>query len=166
MRPSLCKTGSGLHPLSHTGTSLSERSSTSQCHTSHCYLTPATVLVLNHDLSKINLLSTMSREDILNHMHHPDTILPEVHTKDTPTPLDKKTCYLAEELHCVIGYQKVKNYKQLIRATHEGHYVDVGKSPSSLGSYSTLRKSPCRKSNNHTKYCYLNKVHGNIGRFW
>ena len=76
----------------------------------------------------------MSREDILKHMHHPDTTLPEVRTCDTPTALDKKTCYSAEEIHCVTGCQKFKNYKQLIKATHEGHYVDVGKFPLSLGS--------------------------------
>ena len=76
----------------------------------------------------------MSREDILKHMHHPDITLPEVRTCDTPTALDKNTRYSAEVLHCVTGRQKIKIYKQLIRATHEGHYVDVGEFPSSLGS--------------------------------
>ena len=41
---------------------------------------PVAVPVLNPDLSKIKLLSTMSHEDILKYMHHPDTILSEVRT--------------------------------------------------------------------------------------
>ena len=105
----------------------------------------------------------MSREDIFKHMHHPGATLTEVHTCDTPTTSDKKTHYSAEEIRRVMGCQKTKNYEQLIRATHEGHYVDVGKFPLSLGSYSTLRKSPHRKSIDQTKYRYLNKVHVHIG---
>ena len=44
---------------------------------------PAPGPILKPDLSKIKLLSTMSREDILKHMHHPNTTLPEIRPCDT-----------------------------------------------------------------------------------
>ena len=105
----------------------------------------------------------MSQGDILKHMYHPNTTPPEIRLGDTPAGSDKKTRYSAEEIHRATDCQKFKNYEQLIRATHEGHYIDVGEFPLSLGSYSTIRKSPHGKSINRTKYRYLDKVHVDIG---
>ena len=102
---------------------------------------PAVVQVSDPGLSKIKLISTMSRDDILKHIHHPDATLPEVRPCNTPTGLDKKTHYSAEELHRMTGFRKFKNYKHLVAATQDDHYVDIGEFPLSLGSYSTLRKS-------------------------
>ena len=93
----------------------------------------------------------MSHEDILKHMHHPNTTLPEVRTCDTPTASDKKTHYSAEELHRVTGFRKFKNYKQVVKATQEGHYVDRGEFPLSLGNYSTLRNSNRGKAIHRTQ---------------
>ena len=80
----------------------------------------------------------MSHDDILKHMHHPDTTLPEIRTCNTPTGPDQKTRYSGEKIHRATGCQKFKNYEQLIRATHEGHYVNVSEFPLSLGEYSTV----------------------------
>ena len=83
----------------------------------------------------------MSREDVLKHMHHPNTILPAIRTCDTPTGSNKQKRYSAEEIHRATGCRKFKNYEQLIRATQEGHYVDVSEYPASLGSYTTIQKN-------------------------
>ena len=101
----------------------------------------------------------MSCDDILKHMYHPNTTLHEVRTCDPPTASDKMTHYSAEaeELHCVTSCQKIKNYKQLVKATQEIHYVDQEESPLSLDNYSTLRKSNCGKAIDRTQYRYLGK---------
>ena len=52
---------------------------------------PAVVQVSNPDISKTKLISTMSHEDILQHMHHPSTTLPKVRLCDTRKASDKKT---------------------------------------------------------------------------
>ena len=94
------------------------------------------VPVLGTDLSEIKLLSTISRKDTLKHMHHHDTTFPEVQPCDTPTGLDKKTYYSAEEPHCATGCQKFKKYDHLVAGTQDSHYVDRDEFLLSLGSYS------------------------------
>ena len=67
--------------------------------------------VITPNLSKVQLLSTMSHEDIIKHMHHPDISLPEIRTCNTPTGSDKNKHCSAQEIHHATGYCKFKNHE-------------------------------------------------------
>jgi hypothetical protein len=61
-----------------------------------------------------NLLTCMDEKDIVDLLNHPTSSLPLVHPCDTPNPLDKKSHWTAEELHCITGCRRFCNYKHLI----------------------------------------------------
>jgi hypothetical protein len=56
------------------------------------------------------LLSTMSRDNVLWLIHHKGAVLPLVHPWDTANSSNKKTCWSAKELHHVMGCRKFKKY--------------------------------------------------------
>ena len=62
-------------------------------------LPPAVVPVPTPSASKIKLLSTMSHEEVIKHMHHPNITLPAIRTCSTCTGSDKQKRYSAEEIH-------------------------------------------------------------------
>ena len=92
-------------------------------------------------LPPVKMLSTMSREEVLQHMHHPDTSPPEVRPCDTPNGSDLQTQWSAKQLHCITGCRTFKNYQHLLQCTRDGKWVATGEYPMSLGTYSTIRKA-------------------------
>ncbi len=86
----------------------------------------------------VTLLSTLSRDEILQHIHHPGSTLPLV-----PLPSvfvlgsDTKTHWTAEGLHRAHGCRRFKNYKHLLQTSRDGQWVEVeaGEFPIALGSY-------------------------------
>ena len=114
------------------------------------------------DLPSPRLLSTMSLEDILRLIHHPDTPLPSVRPCDTSNASDKKTHWTSEELHRTMGCRKFRNYKHLLQVSRDGAWVDGGEFPASLGSYATIPKSHRGKPLDRRRYKYLDAVHMDI----
>ena len=56
-------------------------------------------------------LMCMERDDIIAQLHHPDKTPPSVRPCDTPNPLDTKSTWTAEELHCITGCRQFRNYR-------------------------------------------------------
>ena len=56
-------------------------------------------------------LMCMEHDDIITQLHHPDKTPPPVHPCDTPNPLDTKSTWTAEELHCITGCRQFRNYR-------------------------------------------------------
>jgi hypothetical protein len=108
------------------------------------------------------LLPTMSSEDIARLVHHPGTSFPSVWPCDTASASNTKTHCTVEELHCIMVCQKFRNYKHLLQVSRDGEWVDGGKIPSSLGSYTTIPKAKRGGALNHTKYFYLDAIHMDI----
>jgi hypothetical protein len=75
----------------------------------------------------VKLLSTMSREEVLHHLHHPNSQPPPVRPCDTSNPSDTKTSYSAEEAYRVF-YRKLRNWRHLIQTSKDGTYVEGGES--------------------------------------
>jgi hypothetical protein len=61
-----------------------------------------------------------------------------------------------------MGCRKFRNYKHLLQVSRDGKWVDGGKFPSSLGSYTTIPKAKQGSLLNCTKYRYLDAVHIDI----
>ena len=78
-------------------------------------------------------MSVMTKDEILEHLHHDATSLPPVRPCDTPNGADKKTHWSAEELHRVTGCRKFKDYRKLLSITRNGTFSDVGEFPVALG---------------------------------
>ena len=97
-------------------------------------------------------MSAMTEAEVRDHLHHPDSTPPPVRPCDTPSGSDKKTNWSAEELHRIMGCRKFKDYKQLLRTTRDGRWVDAGEFPLSLGAYATIPKN-CRGSAIDRRQC-------------
>ncbi len=108
--------------------------------------------VLLADSPPIWLLSTMSREDVLQLVHHEGTVMPSVQPCDTANSCDKKTHWTAEELHCTMGCRKFHNYKHLLQVSRDGTWVDGRKFPPALGSFATVPKSNKGRPLDQTRY--------------
>jgi hypothetical protein len=108
------------------------------------------------------LLSTMSRDDVLWLIHHEGAVLPLVCPCDTTNSSKKKTHWSAEELHRAMGCRKFKNYKHLLLVSRDGQWVDSSKCPPSLGSFATVPKGNKGKPIGRTLYLYLEVVHVDI----
>jgi hypothetical protein len=65
--------------------------------------------VLPGDSPSIQLLSTISQDDVVCLVHYEGTVLPLVHPCDTAKSCNKKTHWTANELHCVMGCWKFCN---------------------------------------------------------
>merc|ERR1712194_616455 len=114
-------------------------------------------------LKDIKFMSAMTGDEVKEHLHHPGSPPPAVRPCDTPNGSDKKTNWTAEDLHRVTGCRKFKDYRHLLRTTCDGHWVDTGEFPLSLGSYATIPKSRRGKSIDRRACKYLDKVHVDIG---
>ncbi len=108
------------------------------------------------------LLSTMSRHEVLCLIHHDSTSLPAVCPCDTANNSDTKTHWSAEELHCIMGCQKFRNYKQILQVSRDGEWVDGGEFPPSFGSFATIPKAKWGLPLDCTHYWYLDTVHMDI----
>ena len=82
---------------------------------------------------------------------------------DTPNGSDKKTNWSAEELHRIMGCRKFTEHKQLLRTTRNGHWVDTGEFPLSLGAYATIPKNCRGNAIDRRQYKFCDKVHVDIG---
>jgi hypothetical protein len=61
-----------------------------------------------------------------------------------------------------MGCCKFRNYKHLLQVSRSGKWVNGGKFPASLGSYTTIPKSKQGGPLDPTVYRYLDAVHMNI----
>ena len=73
----------------------------------------------------VTFLSTLSPEEVKQHLHRPGAELPPVRPCDTPCPSDKKVRWSAEEIHLATGARKFKNYRHLLQCTKAGEWVDA-----------------------------------------
>jgi hypothetical protein len=105
----------------------------------------------------------MTQSEIIQHVHHPDSVLPPVWPCDTPNASDRQTCWSAEQLHRVTGCRTFKSYQNLLQDTCDGKFVGTDKFPKSLGTYTTVNKAPRGGPIARTQYRYLDKVHVDIG---
>ncbi len=67
-----------------------------------------------------------------------------------------------EELHRALGCQRFRNYKHIIQASLDGHWVDGGEFPLALGAYTTIPKAPRGSPIDRENSCFLDVVHINI----
>ena len=108
------------------------------------------------------LFSTMTTEEIQEHLHRPGDEFPKVRPCDTPLPCDTKKRWTAEEIHKYTGCRKFKNYLHIIQTTSDGEFVQSGEFPPSIGSYTSIPKTKRGKLLDRTKYKYLDAVHVDI----
>ncbi len=107
-------------------------------------------------------LECMSTDNIVAHLHHPESCLPPIQPCDTPNLSDTKTTYTPEELHPLTGCHRFCNYQHIILTTKDGILINTGKFPLSLGTYATIPKAPCGKAIDRLPAKYLDIVHVNI----
>jgi hypothetical protein len=109
------------------------------------------------------ILSTMTSDKIACLVHYPGTFVPSIHPSNLmANASDTKTHWSAEELHCVMGCCKFRNYKHLILVSQDGEWVDGSENFLSLGLHATIPKAKQGGTLDRTKYCYLNAVHMDI----
>ncbi len=108
------------------------------------------------------LLSTMSRDKGIKHLHHKGMVLPSICPCNTANTSDTKTHWTAEELHRFMGCRKFRNYKHLLQVSRVGEWVGSGVFPPSLGFFTTFPKGNRGKPLDRTRYCYLDAVHVDI----
>jgi len=107
-------------------------------------------------------LECMEHEDIIVHLHHHDTTPPPICPCDTPNPSDTKSTWTAEELHCITGCRRFRNYRHLTQSSKDGSFVDNGEFPTSIGAYATIPKAARGKPIDQTPSKYLDIVHVDI----
>jgi hypothetical protein len=95
-------------------------------------------------------------------LHHPGTSLPPIRPSDPPNGSDTKSTWTPEELYCITGCCRFCNYRHIIDATKDGHLLDTGEFPISLGSYMTIPKAPRGKPIDRMPSFYLNIVHVDV----
>ena len=105
------------------------------------------------------LLSTISKDEIAEHLHHPDSSMPPIRPCDTPNGSDTKTHYSGEGY---TGCRRFRNYKHLMLTSKDGQFIEGGEFPTSIGGYTTIPKVPRGSAVDRTKYKYLDIVHMDI----
>jgi len=104
----------------------------------------------------------MSSDEVARLLHHPYTSLLDIHPYDTANASDTKTHWLSEEIHCIMGCRKFRNYKHNLTVSRDGEWVNGGEFPMSLGSYATILKAQWGTSLDCTSYRFLDAVHMDI----
>ncbi len=104
----------------------------------------------------------MTSDKIAALLHHEGSSFPSVRPCDTANGSDTKTHWSSEELHCIMGCRKFRNYKHLLQVSRDGQWVDGGEFPLSFGSYATIPKSNWSGAIDKTQYRYLDAVHMDI----
>ena len=107
-------------------------------------------------------LECMSSEDIVSSLHHSDKPPPAICPCDTPNTSDTKYHFTAEELHRLMGCRRFRKYRHLVYTTKDGHFLDNGEFPVSIGAYATIPKAPRGKPIDRAFSKYLNIVHVDI----
>ncbi len=108
------------------------------------------------------LLSTMSSDEVTRLLNHPNTSLPDIRLCDTAYASDTKTHWSSEEIYCIMGCRKFRNYKHILDVSWDGAWVNGGEFPMSLGSYATVPKAKRGTSLDRTSYKFLDAVHMDI----
>ena len=112
--------------------------------------------------SQAKLLSTMSREEILQHVHHAGSSPPPVRPCDTANGSDTQTAFTGQDLSLRFGSRHFKNVKHLIQTSRDGRFIDNGEYPMSLGGYASQRKPNRGGAIDRTHYKYLDVVHVDV----
>ena len=73
-----------------------------------------------------------------------------------------KTHWTSEELYCVLGCRRFRNYKHILQTSLDGQWIDGGEFPLALGSYATIPKAQCGGAIDRTHSCFLDIVHLDI----
>jgi hypothetical protein len=104
----------------------------------------------------------MKQDNIIQHLHHSGTTLPQVCPCDTPNELDNKLHWMAEELHHVTGCRRFRIYKHIVVVTKNGRFLDTRKFLAFVGAYTTVPKAPHSKPIDRTPSKYIDVVHLDI----
>ena len=104
----------------------------------------------------------MTQEEVTWFLHHPNKSLPDIRPCDTANASDTKVHWTSEEIHCIMGCRKFRNYKHILAVSKDGEWMDGGEFPMSLGSYATIPKAKCGLPLDRTVYRYLDAVHMDI----
>ncbi len=70
--------------------------------------------------------------------------------------------WTAEELNCIMGCQKICNYKHILQVSRDGEWVDGEEFARSLGSFARIPKTNRGGPSDCTKYKFLDAVHMDI----
>jgi hypothetical protein len=105
------------------------------------------------------LLSTMSSDKIIMHVHHKGTVFPLVCPCDTTNTPNPKTHWSAKGIQRAMGCRKFCNYKHLLQVSRDVDWVNGGEFPPLLGSYATTPKEHWGKALDQICYQYLDVVH-------
>ncbi|KAL7525339.1 hypothetical protein ACHAWF_001311, partial [Thalassiosira exigua] len=108
----------------------------------------------------VRFLSTMSAEEIRQHLHHEGTTPPD--PCDTSNGSDTKSHWTSEELHPALGCRRLRNFKHVMQTSRDEVWVDNGEFPLALGSYATIPKAPRGKGLPRIRDKYLDVVHMDI----
>ncbi len=87
-------------------------------------------------------LLSMNETNIRELLHYPGLAPPPIQPCNTPNPLDTKSHWRAKELHHITGCRRFCNYKHLMYVTKDGTYINNGKFPTSIGTFTTIQKAP------------------------
>ena len=60
------------------------------------------------------------------------------------------------------GVQEIQELQALLQVSHDGQYIDGGKFPPSLGSFTMVPKATKGKPFDRTRCCYLDAIHVDI----
>jgi hypothetical protein len=104
----------------------------------------------------------MSTDNIVAHLHHPESHLPPIRPCDTPNSSDTKTTYTPKELHRLTGCCCFCNYQHIILTTKDSTLINTGEFSLSLGTYATIPKAPRGKAIDRLPAKYLDIVHVDI----
>ena len=108
------------------------------------------------------LLSSLSQDEVVRLVHRPGSVLPPVRPCDRSNGSDNKTHWTSEELHRALGCRRFRNYKHILQTSLDGQWMDGGEFPMSLGSFTTIPKSPRGGAIDREQSFYLDIVHVDI----
>jgi hypothetical protein len=108
---------------------------------------PLATSVPSNVISLPKLLSTMSCDEVIQHIHHDGVALPSGCPCDIANTSESKTHWSAKELYWAIGCRNFWNLRHLFQVSCDGEWVDGSEFSPSLGSFTTIPKghrSKCR----------------------
>jgi hypothetical protein len=107
-------------------------------------------------------LECITQEDIIALLHHPGTTLPPICPSNCPNGYNTKLSWTPEKLHQITGCHCFCNYCHIINASKDGHVINTGEFPISLGLYTVIPKASRGKAIDRTLSHYLDIVHIDI----
>ncbi len=105
------------------------------------------------------ILSTMSSDKIVMHVHHKGTVFQLVCPCNTTNTSNTKIHWSAKEIQCGMGCRKFPNYKHILQVSRDGERVNGGEFSPLIGSYATTPKEHWVKALDWIFYQYLDAVH-------